>query len=118
MTGRLDFWRTGQGGPSSARGGAVKGITMNKKIVNFDCGGASLNVAIFDKSEHAKQGECVIYMSVRNEAGTAEVRSYFMPENLLALGHALIDAALLAEKVQQRPGYLTKYETKQEAEAV
>lgn len=109
MIGRLDFWRTGQGGPSSARGGAVKGITMNKTIVEFECGGAALQVAVFDQTEHAKQGECVIWMSVRHKDGTADVRGYFMPENLLALGHALIDAALLAEKVEQRPGYLTKY---------
>lgn len=112
MIGRLDFWRTGQGGPSSARGGAVKGIQMNKTIARCKIGGVDLSVAVFDRSEHAKQGECVVYMSVPVIDGHADIRGYLSPAELLAVGHALIDAALLAEKVEGLPGYLTKYENK------
>lgn len=74
---------------------------MNKQIAGVSVGGAALSVAVFDKTEHSEAGKCVVYMGVRNGEGTAEVRGYVSPSELLAIGHALIDAALVAEKVQQ-----------------
>lgn len=74
---------------------------MNKEIAGVLVGGAALSVAVFDETEHSKAGDCVVYMHVRNRSGTAEVRGYVSPAELLEIGNALIDAALTAERVKK-----------------
>ena len=85
---------------------------MNKQIAKCNIGGAELSVHVFDMAESARQGECGVVMRVSVDNGCADVRGYVMPAELLAIGHALIEAALLAEKVVAMPGYLTKYKNK------
>lgn len=66
-----------------------------KKILNIQVDGLHLSINVFDKTESTKAGQCAVYL----ESNQAGAHFYCMPDELLAIGHKIIDAALDAEKV-------------------
>lgn len=95
MIGRLDFWRTGQGGPSSARGGAVKGIQIMERIFERP----TLVVKSDDARETLASFSTTVYstspqsVQVCVDMGPASFVLYLKAGDLLALSKLFDDAA-------------------------